>query len=154
ELLVILGGNPVYTAPADIGFARALRKVARAVHLGLYEDETSALCRWHVNASHELEHWGDARAFDGTASIIQTLIAPLYNGISPYEMMAALLGRGDQVGREIVREHWKAQKLGGDDFEAAWEKGVHDGLIEGTASAAKSVALKSDAVPPAADASS
>ncbi len=97
DLLIILGGNPVYDAPADLNFADALKsgKVQLRVHYGLYQDETSELCQWHVNATHELESWGDARAFDGTVSIIQPLIAPLYNAKSPIEFVAMLSGQGD-----------------------------------------------------------
>ena len=81
DVLIILGGNPAYDAPADLNFADALKsdKIPLRVHYGLYQDETAELCQWHVNATHELESWGDARAFDGTVSIIQPLIAPLYN---------------------------------------------------------------------------
>ncbi|WZO97673.1 TAT-variant-translocated molybdopterin oxidoreductase [Isosphaeraceae bacterium EP7] len=150
DLLVILGGNPAYTAPADIPFAAALRKVRRAVHLSLEEDETSELCRWHVNASHELESWGDARAFDGTASIVQPLIAPLYDGISPFDFLAALLGRSAVTGRDAVREFWKGKKLGGEAFEPAWERAVHDGLIADSATPAKAVTLKAEAAKVAA----
>ena len=84
DLLVILGGNPAYDAPADLDFANVLKsnKAPLRVHLGLYQDETAELCQWHVNQAHELEAWGDARAYDGTVSIIQPLIAPLYNGKS------------------------------------------------------------------------
>ena len=146
ELLVILGGNPAYTAPADLDFARAVRKVPRAIHLGLYADETSALCRWHVPEAHEFESWGDARAFDGTVSLLQPLIAPLYGGISSYELLASLLEDAGRSGYDIVRDYWRGQKLGGDDFEAAWETALHDGLIAGTALAPKQVTLKPEAV--------
>ncbi|HSG40734.1 MAG TPA: TAT-variant-translocated molybdopterin oxidoreductase, partial [Thermoanaerobaculia bacterium] len=72
EMLLILdGANPVYTAPADLAFVQAFQKVPLRVHHGLYEDETSAYCHWHIPATHELESWGDARAFDGTVSLIQ-----------------------------------------------------------------------------------
>src|SRR5262249_43397948 len=90
ELLVIIGGNPVYTAPADLRFAEHLGQVGMRVHLGLYDDETAALCHWHLPEAHYLESWGDARAYDGTVSIIQPLIAPLYNGKSAHEVLAAL----------------------------------------------------------------
>ena len=80
DLLVILGGNPVYTAPADLKFGDALKKVATRIHLGLYDDETSAMCHWHIPETHFLEAWSDARAFDGTSSIVQPLIMPLYRG--------------------------------------------------------------------------
>src|SRR5207244_1045652 len=80
ELLLILGTNPVYGAPADLDFATRLKKVPLRVHLGLYDDETAGLCHWHVPEAHPLEAWSDGRAYDGTVTIIQPLIAPLYEG--------------------------------------------------------------------------
>ena len=80
DVLVIVGGNPVYTAPADLAFADALGKVPLRVHLSPHHDETSALCHWHIPEAHFLEAWSDARAYDGTVSIVQPLIAPLYGG--------------------------------------------------------------------------
>ncbi len=104
DLLVILGGNPAYDAPADLNFADALKngKVPLRVHYGLYQNETAELCQWHVNATHELEAWGDARAYDGTVSIIQPLIAPLYNGKSALEFVALLSGQADATGYDLV----------------------------------------------------
>ena len=107
ETLVIVGGNPVYNAPSDFNFAEALKKVAWKAHLSLYNDETSALCRWQIPLAHELETWSDARAFDGTASIIQPLVAPLYDGKSAHALLAALTGDYAASGYEIVREFWK-----------------------------------------------
>jgi molybdopterin-containing oxidoreductase family iron-sulfur binding subunit len=80
QVLVVLGGNPVYDAPADLEFARRMEKVPLRIHHGLYEDETAERCHWHVPAAHPLEAWSDARAFDGTVTIVQPLIAPLYAG--------------------------------------------------------------------------
>ena len=104
DLLIILGGNPAYDAPADLNFADALKsgKVPLRVHHGLYQNETAELCQWHVNATHELEAWGDARAYDGTVSIIQPLIAPLYNGKSALEFVALLSGQADATGYDLV----------------------------------------------------
>jgi MoCo/4Fe-4S cofactor protein with predicted Tat translocation signal len=133
DLLVMLGGvNPVYNAPADLDFAAALAKVKTSIHHGLWADETAEYCHWHVPAAHALESWGDARAFDGTASLTQPLIEPLYGGRSLHEMMAVLLGRGETSGFDLVRATWKGQLPGG-DFEAAWRKALHDGVIPGTA---------------------
>jgi len=129
--LVILGGNPVYDAPADLKFAAALEKVKLRVHQSLYNDETSFLCHWHVPAAHFLESWSDARAFDGTASIIQPLIAPLYDGKSAHEVLAAFSSSPERSGYELVRATWQGEMKG--DFEAAWRKALHDGIIEGTA---------------------
>ncbi|MBV8200742.1 MAG: TAT-variant-translocated molybdopterin oxidoreductase, partial [Acidobacteria bacterium] len=131
DLLIMLGGvNPVYTAPADLDFAAALSKVATRIHHGLYVDETAEYCHWHVPAAHELESWGDARAFDGTASLAQPLIEPLYGGRSLQEVTAVLLGHGENAGYELVRATWNGHLPG--DFEAAWRKALHDGVIPGT----------------------
>ncbi|HEV2986528.1 MAG TPA: TAT-variant-translocated molybdopterin oxidoreductase, partial [Vicinamibacterales bacterium] len=90
DLLVMIGGNPVYTVPSDLNFAAALGKVACRIHMGAYEDETSALCDWHLPESHFLEGWSDSRAYDGSVSIIQPLIAPLYSSKSPHELLIAM----------------------------------------------------------------
>jgi MoCo/4Fe-4S cofactor protein with predicted Tat translocation signal len=140
DLLVILGGNPVYDAPADLNFADALTnsKIPLRVHHGLYQNETAELCQWHVNETHELESWGDARAYDGTASIIQPLIAPLYNGKSAIEFVALLSGQADATGYDLTRAYWQKQFnsracLGlCPDFEQFWRKSLHDGWIAGT----------------------
>ena len=101
ETLLILGGNPVYTAPGDLSFAEAMKKVKNTIHLGLYHDETSQQCGWHLSQTHYLESWGDTRAYDGTVSIAQPLIAPLFDGKSPIEVLALILGRssGDRRRR-------------------------------------------------------
>jgi molybdopterin-containing oxidoreductase family iron-sulfur binding subunit len=143
DLLIILGGNPAYDAPADLDFADALKsnKVPLRVHLGLYQNETAELCQWHVNQTHELEAWGDARAYDGTVSIIQPLIAPLYNGKSPLEFVALLSGQADATGYDLTRAYWQKQHTGA-EFEQFWRKSLHDGWIEGTAYAPKAVTAK------------
>ena len=134
DMLFILGGNPAYDAPADFGFADALKNtnIPLRVHLGLYQDETAELCQWHVNEAHYLESWGDARAYDGTVSIVQPLIAPLYSGKSANEMTAFLAGQAEPNGHELVQEYWKKQAPGA-DFDAFWRKSLHNGWIEGTA---------------------
>jgi molybdopterin-containing oxidoreductase family iron-sulfur binding subunit len=144
DLLIILGGNPAYDAPADLDFADALKnsKVPLRVHHGLYQNETAELCQWHVNETHELEAWGDGRAYDGTVSIIQPLIAPLYNGKSAVEFVALLSGQADATGYDLTRSYWQRQHTGA-DFEQFWRKSLHDGWIEGTTFAAKSATLKS-----------
>ncbi len=107
EMLAIVGGNPVYNSPSDFQFAESLNKVAWKTHLSLYEDETSARCNWHIPSTHELETWSDARAFDGTVSIIQPLIAPLYNGKSAHEFLAAFTDNYSVSSYEIVQNFWK-----------------------------------------------
>jgi MoCo/4Fe-4S cofactor protein with predicted Tat translocation signal len=150
DLLVILGGNPAYDAPFDLDFADALKssKVPMRVHLGLYQDETAELCQWHINQAHELEAWGDARAYDGTVSIIQPLIAPLYNGKSALEFVALLAGQSDTTGYDLVRAFWQKQHTGS-NFEQSWRKALHDGWIEGTSFTANSIIPKLDALPTA-----
>jgi molybdopterin-containing oxidoreductase family iron-sulfur binding subunit len=149
RLLVILGGNPVFNAPADLKFGEAIRKAQTRVHVGLFDDETAAQCHWHVNATHYLEEWSDARAHDGTASIVQPLIAPLYGGKSFHEVLAVFSDRPERTGYDLVREYWQAQPaFAGQVFEKGWRKAVHDGVIAGTAPAPKAVATPA-APPPA-----
>ena len=132
DVLLILGGNPVYDGPADFRFVERMRKVRTNIHLGVYDDETAQYCQWHIPEAHFLESWGDARAFDGTASIIQPLIAPLYHGKTAHEVLAAFSNKPEQTSYEIVREHWKSQHAGA-DFEKFWRKSLNDGVIAGTA---------------------
>jgi MoCo/4Fe-4S cofactor protein with predicted Tat translocation signal len=138
DLLIVLGGNPAYDAPADLNFADALKNgmIPLRVHHGLYQNETAELCQWHVNATHELEAWGDARAYDGTVSIIQPLIAPLYGGKSALEFVALLSGQADSTGYDLTRAYWQKQRTGG-DFEQFWRKSLHDGWAVNTGFAAK-----------------
>ncbi len=146
ETLFILGGNPVYVAPADLNFEDAMSKVKFRMHLGLYEDETSALSHWLIPEAHELESWGDIRAFDGTVSIVQPLIAPLYGGKSAYEFLAVLLGNAGAAGvsgYDIVREYWKSHQPI-QNFEVFWKTVLHDGVIPTTSLPAKTFALKPD----------
>ena len=143
DVLIVLGGNPAYDAPSDLDFASLLKdgKIPLRVHLGLYQNETAELCQWHINQAHELETWGDARAYDGTASIIQPLIAPLYDGRSAQEFVALLSGQADATGYDLVRSYWQKQHEGA-DFEAFWRKLLHDGWVEGSTYSSKSVAVK------------
>lgn len=134
QLLMILGGNPAFTAPADLQFGAALQKVPLRVHLSMYDDETSGLCQWHVPESHFLEAWGDARAYDGTISIIQPLIAPLHESKSVHEVMAFFTEQPEQAGYDVVRAYWHGRFKGKpQDFEMFWRKSLHDGFVAGTA---------------------
>ena len=145
DLLVILGGNPAYDAPKDLDFANALKngKVPLRAYLGLYQNETAELCHWHINQAHELEAWGDARAYDGTVSIIQPLIAPLYSGKNAIEFVALLSGQTDAAGYDLVRAYWQRQHAGA-DFDSFWRKSLHDGWIQGTTYQPKSAVVKDD----------
>ena len=137
EVLVVLGSNPAYAAPADLKMREALDKVPLRIHHGLYLDETAERCHWHLPASHPLESWGDLRAADGTVSIVQPLIAPLYNTLSDVEVVAAF-GEGEQKGYEVLRARWEAE-LGSAEFEKRWNRALHDGVVAGTAFAPKAV---------------
>jgi Fe-S-cluster-containing dehydrogenase component len=148
SLLLILGGNPVFSAPADLQFAKALLHVPLRLHLGLYDDETSEHCHWHIPAAHPLEAWSDARAFDGTVTILQPMIAPLYGGKSVHEVLAALSDRPEQSGHDIVKEFWRKHAAAA-DFDTFWRRSLHDGLVAGTALPHK--ALKVASTPPAPD---
>ncbi len=145
DLLVLLGVNPVFDAPADLGFASAMRKAALVVHLGLYADETSAFSEWHVPEAHYLETWGDARGHDGTVAIQQPLVDPLYGGKSALEIVQLLEMAGTEASPksplEIVKTHWQKSR-GGADFEAFFRKSLHDGVVAGSALAPKGVVPK------------
>jgi MoCo/4Fe-4S cofactor protein with predicted Tat translocation signal len=146
EVLFILGGNPVYNAPVDWAFKDKVMKAKLRVHMGPYQDETSEVCQWHIPEAHPLECWSDGRAFDGTATIMQPLIAPLYEGHSLHEFLAIFSDSPVRSGYDSVREYWQKQHTG-PDFEAWWRRSIHDGVIAGSAFAPKAVGPA--AVPPA-----
>ena len=131
DQLVTLGVNPVYDAPADLNFSDASRKAPFRLHAGCYADETAELSNWHVPLSHPLEAWSDLRSIDGTASLVQPLIRPLYRSHTEHEYIA-LLTNGDMASpRDLVRRTWQAQA--GADFETWWTRALHDGVIAGSA---------------------
>lgn len=146
KALLIMGGNPVYNAPRDLGFSDALVKVPFSIRLGRYEDETGNLCKWQLPESHPLEAWGDLRAFDGTTSIVQPLIAPLYETRSAIELMAEVLGQ-PRPGYDIVRGFYEGQQgitgtpgaAASAAFDRFWEKVLVDGVVPNTAAPAVAV---------------
>ncbi len=141
--LIILGGNPVYDAPADIKFADLLAgEGLLSVHLSTHRNETTELCVWHAPLTHELEAWGDQQALDGTVSIQQPLIAPLYGGRSEIEFLAVLAGEKSTRGHDIVQETQSAQiqqdtkaLLGMGvpatevSSETVWRRALHSGVL-------------------------
>jgi molybdopterin-containing oxidoreductase family iron-sulfur binding subunit len=146
EVLIVLSGNPVFTAPADLGFTEVMQHARLRFHLSLYQDETSRQCHWHLPEAHYLEAWSDTRAFDGTVSIVQPLIEPLYQGRSAHELLAAMIRPLDRASaRDIVRatwrQHWEGQGRGR-DFEPLWQTALHDGVVAGTRFPARQVALR------------
>jgi MoCo/4Fe-4S cofactor protein with predicted Tat translocation signal len=143
DTLVILGGNPAYTAPHDFDFLEKLKKVHASIHLSPYFDETSAYCTWHIPESHFLEMWSDARAYDGTASIIQPLISPLYYTKSAHDVVAAFSEKPGNPPYDLVRAYW-TDAMGHSEamVEAGWKKWLNDGVIPNTKYAPTSVAWK------------
>jgi MoCo/4Fe-4S cofactor protein with predicted Tat translocation signal len=125
--LAILGGNPVYTAPADLQFGVALSKVANSIYLGPEEDETSGTAKWHVPEAHFLEAWGDQATSEGLAAIQQPMIEPMYGGKSASEIVALLIGNKDTKSHDIVKNYWLAQFSG--NKEQLWRKALHDGVV-------------------------
>jgi MoCo/4Fe-4S cofactor protein with predicted Tat translocation signal len=138
EWLVILNANPIYDAPADLDFGDAFNKAKIVAHLGSHKDETGQIAHWHIPSAHYLESWSDARAYDGTVSIVQPLIDPLYGGRSSHHVFQTLLNDPLVSPYDAVRTTWKDQvgKAGGGDFDKGWRKVLHDGWIDGTAYAA------------------
>jgi MoCo/4Fe-4S cofactor protein with predicted Tat translocation signal len=131
KALVILGINPIYSAPGDLRFGDAMGKVPFTAHLGSYYDETGQRANWHVNAAHYLESWSDARACDGTISIVQPMIAPLYGGKTAHDVLQTVLDNPQMTSYEVVQANFKIYANSSD--AAAWQKALHDGWVEGTA---------------------
>lgn len=131
EFLVILGGNPVYNAPGELNFIEALKKVPLRVHMSMFNDETSEYCQWHVPETHFLEGWSDSRAYDGTISIVQPLVQPLYNGRTYHELLAVMLNKAGQGSMDAIKDYWKSRPGGNSDD--AWKKTLHDGVVADSA---------------------
>ncbi|HRX85578.1 MAG TPA: 4Fe-4S dicluster domain-containing protein, partial [Phycisphaerae bacterium] len=156
-----IGGNPVYTAPADLNFGQrllnwALPKDAQetkrlAVHLSTHYDETSLLSHWHVPRQHYLESWGDVRAYDGTVAIVQPLIAPLFGGKSDHEMLALLTGNVDTTPHALLRDYWR-RRAGAAGFDAKWDRWLEKGVVPDTTAKLREPAAQNVAEQLAADA--
>ncbi|HET8656106.1 MAG TPA: 4Fe-4S dicluster domain-containing protein, partial [Longimicrobiaceae bacterium] len=146
DTLLILESNPVYTAPADLDFAGALRRVPHSVRLGLYRDETARACEWTAPAVHYLEAWGDARAYDGTVSFVQPLVAPLYGGKTPAELLSMVLGQPASA-HDLLTAYWQGRLGGGS--QRAWEEALQHGVVPGTTSAPVAATAAPGALAPA-----
>ncbi len=140
QTLIMIGGNPVYDAPADLDFAGALAQVPTSIHLSEYADETSIKCSWHVPKAHFLEAWGDVRTWDGTITLAQPLIEPLYGGLSTAELLSLVIG--DELGGEALVRAMHSKLAGAD-----WRKNVHDGFVPGTLLQPAQVSLQALPVP-------
>jgi len=145
KALFIFDGNPVYSAPADLNFKEGLRKTPFTVYLGALLDETAVESLWYIPRSHYLETWGDVRAFDGTVTIMQPMIRPLYQSKSDYELMAALLGQPDATSHDIVKGYWQEHAAAA-DFEKFWRVTLNQGYVDGSQAAAKAVTASVAAV--------
>ena len=143
QTLVVLGGNPVFDAPADLDFASAMAKVPHSIALGHTVDETSSRAEWHIPRAHYLEAWGDARAVGGTLSVVQPLILPLFGGRTPVEVLGLMIADKDRPGYDLVRDSWKPI-LGEADFEKKWNRVLHDGLLASSELTAVVPAVKGD----------
>ena len=175
EMLVIMGGNPVYNTPADLKLDKdRMFKTKLRVHLSQYKDETSNLCHWHIPESHYLEAWSDTRSYDGTVTIVQPLIEPLYQSKSAHELLAVFTPQYDKKPYDVIRDYWRGEQTADGrrqtagngtasvsermpnstptgqpitalaDFETWWRKCVHDGFVPNTALPAKTVSLRTD----------
>ncbi len=154
--VMILGGNPVFTAPADLDFATALQKAPVRIHLSSHDDETSAMCTWHLPRAHYLESWGDATGWDGTRLAVQPLIEPLYDGRTVTEVLSLAFEETPRAAFTIARDTFFAQEGGkgsapatdaDEDFEKKWRKFIHDGQVRDSAPAARTLTLAGRPIP-------
>lgn len=150
ETIVIADCNPAYSAPGALHFSASLAGVPTRIHAGLHVDETAQLCQWHLPLSHMLESWSDARAIDGTTSIIQPVITPLNSSRSIHQLVGMLRGEHDPATDAAVRATWQATFDA--DFEVRWRRALHDGFVEGTAATPLAVQTKAPSPPQARNA--
>jgi len=143
EWLIVLGANPLYDAPVDLNFEALYAKVPNTVHLGMYVDETGEASQWHINKAHYLESWSDARTYDGTLSIVQPMISPLYDGVSAHQILQILLDAPGLSAMSAVAAN--ARPYTKDDL--GWRKALHSGWVDGTAFAPKTVSPRASTLP-------
>ncbi|MEL7061919.1 MAG: molybdopterin oxidoreductase, partial [Acidobacteriota bacterium] len=141
--LLMLDVNPVYAAPAELQVTEALDRVPLRIHQGLYFDETAEWAHWHIPKTQDLEAWGDSRGFEGTATLRQPIVNPLYDSRTQAEVVAALLGRGAVPADELLRETW-SERLGD---ERGWRRALHQGFVDGDAGASPSASSPSEGAP-------
>jgi molybdopterin-containing oxidoreductase family iron-sulfur binding subunit len=134
QALIILGGNPIFDAPANLRFREKVARARFSLHHALYQDETSNACHWHIPEPHFLESWSDVTACDGTTTIVQPLITPLYDCYSRHQLFALCLGQVAASDYELVRQYWQSNG-GWSDFEHQWRQVLNDGLVPNKADA-------------------
>ncbi|MCA1665150.1 MAG: 4Fe-4S dicluster domain-containing protein, partial [Myxococcales bacterium] len=140
DTLVITAWNPAYSTTGDVGFAQLLGKVPNAIYLARHEDETALQVAWIVPRAHDLESWGDGRSADGTVTLQQPLIQPLFDGVSVAELWSAFLGEGGVGGYNLLRAAYPTLD------EVAFEKAVQKGIVDGSALPKETSALQSGAI--------
>jgi molybdopterin-containing oxidoreductase family iron-sulfur binding subunit len=128
KTLFVVGGNPIYNAPAELDWTALQQKVQNVIRVGYYEDETSRFANWHVPLAHYLESWGDARAADGSYTSVQPMIMPLFGGWSEIDLLAVVAGRPKPQGPELIQETFR-EVATPTDFLAGWAKFLHDGFL-------------------------
>ncbi|MEH6564330.1 MAG: 4Fe-4S dicluster domain-containing protein [Halopseudomonas sp.] len=143
DSLLVLDSNPIQTAPADLNFAAAYQRVAWRAHWGEYCDETANLSHWHLPATHFLETWGDAAAYDGSQSLVQPLILPLHGGKTLLQVLAAISQGQELDARQLLIRYWRGAYAGA-DFERFWQQSLHDGVIRDSRPAAVAVTVRAD----------
>ncbi|MBZ0265493.1 TAT-variant-translocated molybdopterin oxidoreductase [bacterium] len=145
ETLALFGTNPLYDTPRKLDFKSALKKVKNSISFNDFADESASECNWHVPRAHFMESWGDARAIDGSLSIVQPLIRPLYSGHMDVEF-AKLLASGEDVrGYDIVRESW-TNILNVDMLGTEWDRTLHDGVLINSGSSGSSPRLNAGGI--------
>ena len=147
DTLIITAWNPAWTAMVESDFTRQLERVPFRLYHGLHEDETAALCPTFVPATHPFESWRDGRAPDGTASVLQPLIAPLFPGaVSEVELLSVFAGVESQSPYDLLKSLWRERVGSPPDFEARWETWLADGVIPGTQASPARAVLEEGAV--------
>lgn len=145
DTLIIIGCNPVYGSPGALKIAERLLRVPSRIHAGLHVDETAQLCQWHLPLSHELEGWGDGRSIEGSATIVQPVIAPLYPSRSTHQLVDLLRGVNDPLPDAAVRETWRS--TWGTEFDARWARALHAGFVEGASAQPLELSIKAPPPP-------
>jgi molybdopterin-containing oxidoreductase family iron-sulfur binding subunit len=136
QTLVIADTNPVYTAPPELDFASLLARVPETMCCSTLHTETSRRCRWFVPLAHYMESWGDARGYDGTVSLVQPLIRPMYHSATLAELLAAFAGTEQPDAHAMVLGRY------GHGDPLAWQHLLQRGVVGGSAPAAETPALQ------------
>jgi molybdopterin-containing oxidoreductase family iron-sulfur binding subunit len=131
ETLMMFEVNPVYTAPGSLKFAEALAKAKTSIHFGLFAEETGSRASWHAPLAHFLESWGDAEAWDGTVSVVQPIILPLFGGRPLTSALASIAGETELSDKKLVEATWRVPgaPLAA---EKSWRRALHDGVVPGS----------------------